>query len=355
MKRAETFRLILGVTALAVIVIGAVRVLLPFAAPILWALILGTATWSGNKRIAGWLGGRRQLAALLMTLAVMLLVLMPFVMLGLALAHELGPAIEKVRTWASTETTALPEWLSRIPFVEEALDRLKEAASTAEGRRDLLLQGAGPAQRLLTIGKNLLHNLLNVLITVFTLFFVYRDGDSLVVEARTLIDRIAVGRGLQLLGAVRETVRAVFYGWLLTAAAQGVVAMIGYWVTGLPAPVLLGMATGLAAVIPFGVGLVWIPCVASLALDGQWGRAIFLAIWALAVVGVIDNFLRPLFISGPSRIPFILVFFGVLGGLATYGLLGLVLGPVFLAILLALWRQGREALVEAAARPADPP
>ena len=99
------------------------------------------------------------------------------------------------------------------------------------------------------------------------------------------------------------------------------------------------MATGLAAVIPFGVGLVWIPAVASLAFAGEWGKALFLTIWSLGFVGLIDNFLRPLFISGPSKIPFVIVFFGVMGGLLVYGLLGLVLGPCFLAILLALWRQ----------------
>jgi len=122
--------------------------------------------------------------------------------------------------------------------------------------------------------------------------------------------------------------------------------MLGYWIVGLPAPVLLGIVTGLAAVIPFGVGLIWIPAAVSLLAAGFWGKALFLTAWSLGVVGLIDNFLRPLFISGPARIPFILVFFGVMGGLLVFGPLGLVLGPVFLAVLLALWRQGREALLE---------
>ncbi|MFN7965825.1 MAG: AI-2E family transporter [Acidobacteriota bacterium] len=352
MKRNEIIRLVLGLVALTIVVLGAVRVLLPFATPILWALVLGTATWPAYRRLHDWLGGRTNLAALLMTIALTLTVLMPFVAMGFALAGEVGPTVERVRTWMEAEGTGLPESLKRIPMLEEALLKLKETAATAEGRRELVMQGAGlgPAGHLLTLGKNLLHTLLNAVITVFTLFFVYRDGRSLEREANSLLDRIDVGRGAQILGSVRETVRAVFFGWILTAAAQGVVAMLGYWIAGLSAPVLLGIATGLAAVIPFGVSMVWIPAVISLASEGNWGWAIFLTIWALAVVGLIDNVLRPLFISGPAKIPFILVFFGVLGGLATFGLLGLVLGPVFLAILLALLRQGREAMAVAAQR-----
>ncbi len=347
--------MVLALVALTIVVLGAVKVLLPFATPILWALVLGTATWPAYRRLHEWLGGRTNLAALLMTIALTLTVLMPFVALGFALAAEVGPTVDRVRTWLEAEGTGLPDSLSQIPMLEDALLRLKEAAATAEGRRELLMQGAGlgPAAHLLTLGKNLLHTLLNAVITVFTLFFVYRDGKSLEREANALLDRIDVGRGAQILGSVRETVRAVFFGWLLTAAAQGIVAMLGYWIAGLSAPVLLGITTGLAAVIPFGVSLVWIPAVISLASEGLWWQAIFLSGWAILVVGLIDNVLRPLFISGPAKIPFILVFLGVLGGLATYGLLGLVLGPVFLAILLALLRQGREAMAVAVQR--DPP
>lgn len=355
MKRAETIRVTLGLVALAVVVVGAIRVLLPFAHPILWALVLGTATWPAYRRLQGWLGGRTNLAALLMTVVLTILVLLPFVGLGMAIAREAPPALAGVQEWIESEETGLPEALRQIPGLEETLQRFKSILATEEGRRELLMQGAGagPLGRLIEFGRNLLRNMLNVVITVFTLFFVYRDGASLEREARALLDRIDVGRGAQIIGSVRETVRAVFFGWLLTAAAQGLIAMLGYWIAGLSAPVLLGIATGLAAVIPFGVTLVWVPAVVSLLADGDWGRGLFLAIWALLVVGLIDNVLRPLFISGPSKVPFILVFFGVLGGLATFGLLGLVLGPVFLAVLLALLRQGREAVVEAVG--AQPP
>jgi predicted PurR-regulated permease PerM len=356
MKRAEIIRLSLALASLAIVLIGAVKVLLPFVNPILWALVLGSATWPMFRWFDQNFGGRTNIAAVVTTLVVTLVVLLPFVVIGLLLASEIPAALERVRDWLEAEGSGLPDWAARIPAVEELVLKFKQGLTTEEGRRELLLRGAGPVERLYAIGKNVLRNLLDATITIFTLFFVYRDGASLEREVRALMERIGVGRGAQILQAVRETVRAVFFGWLLTAAAQGLVAMLGYKLAGLPSPVLLGIATGFAAVIPFGVSLVWIPSIAILVGDGRWGAALFLGIWSLAVVGLIDNVLRPLFISGPSKIPFILVFFGVLGGLVTFGLLGLVLGPVFLAILLALWRQGREAMVEAANRaPLDAP
>jgi predicted PurR-regulated permease PerM len=260
--------------------------------------------------------------------------------------------IEQLRAWARAETLVLPAWIERFPPLAGQLRHVLDLMSDPAVRNEWLREALGALQPLLHLGRNFLQIVVDVFLTLFTLFFVYRDGEDLLGEVRKLLDRIAGGRALLLLDAVRETVRAVLYGWLLTAAGQGLVAMLGFWIVGLGAPVLLGVATGVAALVPFGVGLVWIPVIVWLAIGGVWWKVIFMASWSLAVVSIIDNILRPLFISGPSRIPFIIVFFGVLGGLATYGLLGLVLGPVLLAVLLALWRQSSEVLAEQQEKPA---
>lgn len=346
MRRLETLRVVLGIVALAVVVIGAVRVLWPFVAPILWAMILGTATWPAHRRLRAWFGKQEGAAALTMTIVLVVVVVVPAVFLGLALAREIQPTLAAAEAWAATGQVEIPEWCKRIPGAEAKIESWLALLGNQEAR-EVWLKTVLPVEVLFTFSRKVLHNIVVLLLTIFTLYFVYRDGEKLADEVSFLLDRIAGGRGWPLLNSVRQTVRAVFFGWLMTAAAQGLVAMLGYWIVGLHAPVLLGVATALAAVIPFGVGLVWIPAVASLALMGLWGKAIFLAIWSLACVGLIDNFLRPLFISGPSKVPFVLVFFGIMGGLLVFGLLGLVLGPVFLAVLLALWRQGREALLEA--------
>ncbi|UCF66603.1 MAG: AI-2E family transporter [Acidobacteriota bacterium] len=342
--RVEALRMLLGLAALAAVLIGVLSVLSPFATPIVWALILGTATWPLYRRLRRRIGMRHNVAALAMTTLLLLLVLVPTGLLSLALVQELEPGVAQLRKWASTGELELPQWIGQIPLAEELLRDWFFRFTDAEAREEWLRGAAGRVQEVVKLGRNLLHQVINLMLTVFTLFFVYRDGDALLAEVRLLVERVGGERGLALIQAVRETVSAVFYGWLMTAAAQGLVSMIGYWLVGLQAPVLLGVLTGLLAVIPFGVGLVFVPLILMLAFAGAWGKALVLTAWSFLFVSLIDNFLRPLFISGPSRIPFILVFFGVLGGLATFGLMGLVLGPVLLAVVLALWRQAGDVL-----------
>ncbi len=352
--RIEVLRIVLGMAALAVVLIGATQVLMPFVTPILWALIIGSASWPLYQRVRRHFGKRDGLAAFAMTALLVLLVLVPTGLLGVAMVREVGPVVERLRSWSSAEHPEVPEVLERVPFLRDQLEDALRRADDPETRRLWLRQATGRLQELVHFGGNVLRHLAALFLTVFTLFFVFRDGEALLGEVLALLDRVASGRGMAILESVRETVRAVFFGWLMTAMAQGLLAMVGYWVVGLDAPVLMGFFTGLAAVIPFGASLIWGPAIISLALDGAWWQVIFLAAWSFLVVSTIDNFLRPLFISGPARVPFILVFFGVLGGLASFGLLGLVLGPVFLAVLLALWREMRDGYRPASGGPGGP-
>ncbi len=352
--RAEVLRIVLGFVALAVVVYGAATVLEPFARSIIWAAVLGSATWPAYRWLRERLPGGSVSSALLMTLLIALLVVLPLGGMLLVLAHEAEPLVLGLRDWVSAGEPTVPEPFDRLPYVREIAEQLHATLADPEVRRVWIRRLAdptvgGPAAQ---AGRRLLRNVLSLVLTLFTLFFVYSDGERIATELRLLLDRIAGGRGRALLLAVRTTVRAVVYGWLMTAAAQGLLAMVGYWLAGLRAPVLLGLATGLAAVIPFGITLVWLPICLGLLAAGHWIAALFVALWSLGVVGIVDNFLRPLFISGPARVPFILVFFGLLGGLVAYGVLGIVLGPVFLAVLLALWRAARDALAEPPAGPA---
>lgn len=348
--RLDFVRLFLGILALCVVVAGAVKVLLPFVQSILWALILGSATWPAYRLLRRLLGRRQGIAALLMTVLLVIVVMVPVGFMSIAMLREIEPAVVAVHNWSQQEKVELPPAVKvvveKVPGLQGSMKPWMDRLTDKRVREAWLKQFVWPAERIMRWSRNVLRQIVVLSLTVFTLFFVYRDGDKWAHEARLLLDRIAGGQGRHLLAAIRETVRAVFYGWLLTAAVQGLVSMFGYWVAGMHAPILLGIATGIAAVVPFGVGLVWIPAVAILVAGGHWGPAIFLAAWSLGVVSLIDNFIRPLVISGSSNIPFILVFFGVLGGLIAFGAIGLVLGPVFLAILLALWRSSREALAD---------
>lgn len=345
--KSDPLRIGLGLAALVILLVGVGAVLAPFAKPIVWSLILVSATWPAHRWIRERLGQRRNLAALLATLGLTLVVLLPATGLSLALVHELEPLLDVLRDWAAGEVTLdVPDAIDRIPVLGEPIRALIEESGQPEVRREWVRAAAGQVREIVAVGRNVLMNLVGLFLALFTAFFVYRDGEGMLADVLRLFERVAGKRSLEVTQAVRATVRAVFYGWLMTAAAQGLVAIVGYWIAGLRAPVLLGIASGFAAVIPFGVGLVWVPVVALLVFKGMWWQAIFLTVWFLGFVGLIDNFLRPLFISGPARVPFILVFFGVLGGLAAFGLLGLVLGPVLLAVLLALWQHVGDLFVD---------
>jgi predicted PurR-regulated permease PerM len=131
----------------------------------------------------------------------------------------------------------------------------------------------------------------------------------------------------------------VVYGLVFAALAQGSLAGFGYWIAGLNAPVFLAALTTLAALIPFAVPLVWGGVALWLLAIGKTGAGVFLLIWGATAVSWVDNVVRPFVISSATRIPFLLVMFGVLGGLAAFGLVGLFVGPVILAVLIAVWRE----------------
>ena len=172
-----------------------------------------------------------------------------------------------------------------------------------------------------------------------TVLFLYRDGESLLRQLRQVLRRLVGARIEGYLGAVGATTKAVVYGLVLTALAQGVLAGLGYWVAGVNAPVLLAALTALIALIPFGTPFVWGSIGVWLLLNGQTAAGFGLLLWGALVVSWVDNLVRPMVISGASRVPFLLVMFGVLGGVAAFGLIGLFVGPVILAVMMAVWRE----------------
>jgi predicted PurR-regulated permease PerM len=178
-------------------------------------------------------------------------------------------------------------------------------------------------------------------------FFFYRDGARIVLELRHVMARFIGPRTHDYLAAAATTTRAVVYGILLTALVQGAFAGVGYWVAGLGSPVTLGVLTALFALVPFGTPLAWGGAGAWLLFQGETGAAIGVWLWGAAVVSQIDNVLRPVFISSVSPIPFLLVLFGVLGGLLAFGLVGLFAGPIVLAVVWAVWREWTAHLDEA--------
>ena len=201
-------------------------------------------------------------------------------------------------------------------------------------------------------------NFLKILSAILTLFFLYRDGDAIAHQSRIVARQFFGDRLDPYARATGMMTRAVLYGLLTTAFAQGLMAGIGYRVVGLDGPVLLGVLTGVLSAIPaIGTGIVWAPLGVWLLVNGSVGKGVLLLVWGFVLVHPIDNVLRPLLISNVTRVPFLLVLFGAIGGLATFGLVGIFVGPVLLGIAMALWREWatEDLTISTAKHGEDPP
>lgn len=333
-------QLAVGLGAAALLLLGAYVVLAPFLVPIAWAAILAYATWPAYCRVLAAVGGRDAWAALVMTLLVILAVALPVTGLSIALADDVAVLFRTLRGWGD-QPPPLPAWAAGLPLIGPWLVGWEAALRANPGVLQRLFVEHAPAwgQTLLAAAGGIGQNLAKLGFTLLTLFFLYRHGEELIAQTNRVLDRLAGEPVQRRLAVVGVTVRAVCYGVLLTALVQGTLAGLGFWAAGVRGAALLGGLTALLALVPFGPPLVWLPVALwVLATDAVW-KGLALLAWGALIVSGSDNLIRPYFIGGATQIPFLLVLFGVLGGMGAFGLLGLFIGPVILAVLLALWRQ----------------
>jgi predicted PurR-regulated permease PerM len=201
-------------------------------------------------------------------------------------------------------------------------------------------------QFLLTRGRSVfigaLGAVVSLFLTLFLVYFFFRDGDDFMRRTIRLIP-VEEARKRRLVEHVSSVTRAVVLGSLVTALAQGACIGLGFWISGLPSPVVFGVLAAVCALLPIGgTAFVWVPGALLLGAEGRWGWAIFLAVWGALIVGSADNVLRPMLISGRAQISTLPVFFGVLGGLGAFGMIGMFLGPVVVALALELFRFAEE-------------
>jgi len=339
--------------AIALLAVTVLAVLYPFVVSVAWALILAVVTWPAFRRLERGLGMRTGWAALAMTALVVLVVVGPALLVSLALAREIQQVFAGLPEWIAAWNRAILAWLREIPWIgPQVADWLGELLADPAALRKWVFAQAGPwAGRVAGAVGDLGRNLARAGVALLTLFFLYRNGGALLPQVQGLTRRLAGERVYALLVPVGATVRAVMYGMLLTALAQGALAMLGYWVAGLGAPALLGALTALMAFIPFGAPMVYVPASAWLFLQQRSLAGALLLLWGILVVSTADNVIRSWFISGAVRMPFLLAFFGVLGGLAAFGAIGLFVGPIAMTLLLVLWREWAQAEGREAATP----
>ncbi len=312
----------------------------PIAKPLAWALIIGIATLPHHDRLARRFPDHPDRAAGLMVLAITVCFILPVAAMIVMIAQNAADwYMEGERLILAFKTTGSGT-LSRFPFASDIIVHLERFGIDLSGTGAKL--AAGVSGYLLEVTTNAAKNLgeliLTLAIALFILFFIYRDGERIVFAA---IARFATNqhKAQRYFSEIRATTTAVTVGTILTCLVQGLTAGIGYFVAGVPAPVICGALTALAALVPVvGTGIVWVPLAALIAINGAYLKAGLLALWCIVFVGLADNAIRPLAIGASSNIPVPAIVLGAICGVFTVGILGLILGPVLFAILMTVWQ-----------------
>lgn len=321
-----------------------------FIVPVAWAIIIAFATWPLYRPLRVRLLRHPTLSALCMTLLLSAAFVLPALWMAILLRSEVGLAIAAITEHIRQNTLGLPDFIRTLPWVGNFLQSLiDKLTANPDALRTQMTEWAGQgADHVLALIGDVGRNAAKLGFALITVFFLYRDGERVLAQVHVVLHRFLGARVDDYLAAVGGMTKAVVWGLVATALAQGVVAGLGYWWVGVSAPVLLGAVTALIAMIPFGTPFAWGSIGIWLLVSGDTVGGVTLLLWGTLVVSWVDNLVRPLVISNATRIPFLLVMFGVLGGLAAFGLVGLFLGPVVLAVLMAVWR---EWLEEADLRP----
>ena len=327
---------------LLVILYIAFLILSPFLEAIAWAAILAIIVYPVYAWLLKLLKGRATLAALIITVLMTLLIFIPAFRIADFLSEEAVELVRTVRAVANGDDVGL--WKEK-PWVQDFL-KLWDAvslklASFEVDLKKILLQGAQLSSGFLAfqakgIAQNVFIFAVNILIALFSLFFFLRDGKDFCDRIRRFLPMDQEHQE-HLMQNIVNSIFAVIHGCLITAMVQGLLAGLAYWVLGVPFAILLGVATAFTALLPIGGStLISIPATIYLFLQGAYLKGTILLAWSLGIVGTVDNILKPLFIGSRLRLPILFLFFGILGGLRLFGVLGLILGPVLFALLAAL-------------------
>ncbi|HKX32524.1 MAG TPA: AI-2E family transporter [Blastocatellia bacterium] len=320
----------------------------PFLKPAFIALVFAIVFYPLHVRIRRSIRNRN-LGALLSTLFVLLIIMIPTVLLGITIRDELADVYQSLSAQSAQEGGLMPyllhlsdritAWVgryvdvSRFDLKSEVVGRLRQISAF------MLAQLAGAVGNLVTFA-------VDGAIAFFTLFFLFRDGQT-VYRRIAVITPLRPSQVEKLSHDIGKTILASMYGGLAVALAQGLLTSLAFWILGLSSPILWGVAAAIFSFVPFiGSSAIWLPASIFLIVTGQWVKGVILLIWGAGVVGMADNVVRPYVISGHVNFHPLYIFFALLGGVQAFGLLGLFIGPVILAIAQALFGIIREEMRE---------
>jgi len=317
------------------------QVLKYFIVPVLWAAIIAYITWPLYHSVHKLCGPRPTLSATIMISMVVLVVGIPLTFAIFMLQHEGRNLFYELQRQVFSGHLDVPQFIRDLPIIGKEVTRTLKEINTDPN--SIVQNVSGWFQSHLNYGRLVLSeiskNIFKLCFAVMSLFFFYRDGQTILNQVSKALEMVIGPRIHHYLDTISETTRAVVYGVGLTAIAQALLAGLSYFVAGVPNPMVLTIVTFIFALIPFGPPVAYSAVSLWLFSQGQTIEAIGVMVWGVCVVSTADNVIRPLVISGATQIPFLLIMFGVLGGLASFGMVGLFVGPVILAVLLAIWRE----------------
>ncbi len=379
---------LLGGLALLLLLVGCFFILKPFMTALMWAAILAYSLHPMQRSFTRWFRGSRTLAACFVTLTVTIILAGPIVLIGFSIAQDAKDLGMATRNWFMSAPEQAPPWMEKVPLVgnemtdswekfaeyrNQFLERFDKAVKEEPLRAKVVNEEvdgtvpeemtpaspSGPEEQardvsdalksqdfvgllgkslawasgwLLSLTLTVGQGVMQLVLSGFLAFFLLRDAPVLSDRLAVAADRLAGVRGQHLIKVAGDTVRGVIYGILGTAIAQALVAGLGFWIAGVPGAVLLSVLTFFFAVVPFGPPMIWLPASLWLFAQGKPGLGIFMLLWGGLGISMVDNFLRPYLISQGSKMPFVLIFCGVIGGALAFGLVGVFMGPTMLAV-----------------------
>ncbi len=347
-SRASTPQRITSLVVDSALVLLGLWVLRGFFGALAWAVVLTLATWPLYDRFLSLFSAarHRDLAPALFTLLIALVFIVPF---GVAVVEIWREMKSILHLFSDAEKSGfpVPDLFSRLPFFSREITdwwqtNLTEPGSITDliGRTD-----TGKFARLTQeISLIIARRLTYFAFTILTLFFLFRDGVALGKRFHTLSNRLLGQPGEYLAKLTVSAIRSTADGLVLVGLGEGAFLGLAYAIFGAPHPALLGAFTGLLAMVPFGAPVIFTLASALLLIDGEVGRAIGVFAFGWVVVGIADHAIRPVLIGGAAKLPFLWVLLGIFGGLETFGLVGLFLGPAIMAALVSLWREWTDPL-----------
>ena len=326
------------ITLVLLLITGCFYVLRPLMAAILFSTIICVFTWPLYYSLWSRFGKRDTLAAMTMTLLLLVALILPMAYLAANFADFTATLVNQFQPMLQNLQPHAPNWMRNLPIIgSQVSEAWERAAVSHEELMKLVSQYYEPLRKFsLQAVQLVMGGLMQLILVVFIAFFFYRDGTRLAAGLMTIAHKLGGELGREVLTLSRGTVRAVMLGIFGTALAQALVALIGFEVAGVPLPLLLAAITFFLSVIPVGPPLVWGGAALWLYGHGEPGWALFMFLYGLLAISTVDNVVKPILISHSSHLPRLLVVLGVLGGIVAFGFIGIFLGPTLLAVALTL-------------------